>query len=47
MSILHQYITNIEQRGLTRVDNPDGTPIEVQAVAVWDTVGTLGIPTLG
>jgi len=29
---------------LTRVYDPDGTKIRVQAVGVWDTVGSLGIP---
>jgi hypothetical protein len=36
-----------EQSGLTRIADPDGLPIEIQAVAVWDTVGSLGIPSLG
>ncbi|TVY38665.1 hypothetical protein LSUB1_G003726 [Lachnellula subtilissima] len=34
------------RRDLTRVYNPDGSKIRVQAVAVWDTVGSLGIPNL-
>jgi hypothetical protein len=32
------------QESLTRVYDPDGTKIRIQAVAVWDTVGSLGIP---
>ena len=40
-------VAYISQRGLTRVANPDGSPILIQAVAVWDTVGSLGIPTIG
>jgi hypothetical protein len=31
---------------LTRVYDPDGTKIQVQACAVWDTVGSLGIPNV-
>ena len=31
---------------MTRVYDPDGTKIGVQAVAVWDTVGSLGIPNI-
>jgi hypothetical protein len=34
------------QESLTRVYDPDGTRIRVQAVAVWDTVGSLGIPQI-
>jgi len=34
------------QRNLTRVYDPDGSKIRVQAVAVWDTVGSLGIPNI-
>jgi len=34
------------QEGLTRVYDPDGTKLRVQAVAVWDTVGSLGIPQI-
>ncbi len=40
-------VANSQQRRLTRVACPDGSPIVVQAVAVWDTVGSLGIPTIG
>jgi len=32
------------QNNMTRVTDPDGSIIRVQAVAVWDTVGSLGIP---
>lgn len=31
---------------MTRVYDPDGTKIQVQACAVWDTVGSLGIPNV-
>ncbi len=31
---------------MTRVYDPDGNKIRVQAVAVWDTVGSLGIPQI-
>ncbi len=31
---------------MTRVYDEDGNKIRVQAVAVWDTVGSLGIPTI-
>jgi hypothetical protein len=31
---------------LTRVCDPDGNKIRIQAVAVWDTVGSLGIPNI-
>jgi hypothetical protein len=30
------------QQDLTRVYDPDGSKVRVQAVAVWDTVGSLG-----
>lgn len=35
------------QQNLTRVVNRDGTPIEIKAVGVFDTVGSLGIPNIG
>ncbi|TVY27756.1 Uncharacterized protein LHYA1_G003762 [Lachnellula hyalina] len=41
-----RYKQMLEERDLTRVYNPDGSKIRVQAVAVWDTVGSLGIPNL-
>jgi uncharacterized protein (DUF2235 family) len=31
---------------LTRVNDPDGKRIAIQAIAVWDTVGSLGIPEI-
>ncbi len=34
------------QDGFTRVYDPDGKKIKVEAVAVWDTVGSLGIPNI-
>ncbi|KAG0651894.1 uncharacterized protein D0Z07_1278 [Hyphodiscus hymeniophilus] len=47
---LHNLTTttqsDILQDGLTRSYDPDGTRIQVQACAVWDTVGSLGIPEL-
>lgn len=42
-----EYKRRLVENGLTRIANPDGSLIEVFAVAVWDTVGSLGIPTLG
>ena len=39
-----EYKRRLEDGALTRVYDPDGTKIGVQAVAVWDTVGSLGIP---
>lgn len=41
-----EYKRRLEQDVLTRVYDPDGSRIEVQAVAVWDTVGSLGIPNI-
>lgn len=32
---------------MTRVQDPNGRLIQIEAIAVWDTVGSLGIPTLG
>ncbi|KAH8791758.1 hypothetical protein F5882DRAFT_83505 [Hyaloscypha sp. PMI_1271] len=40
----HDYKRRLEAEELTRVYDPDGTKIRVQSVAVWDTVGSLGIP---
>ena len=34
------------QDGLTRVYDPDGYPIKVRCVAVWDTVGSLGLSAI-
>lgn len=42
----HEYKRRLEQAGLTRIYDPDGTRIRVQAVAVWDTVGSLGVPQI-
>ncbi|TVY44637.1 Uncharacterized protein LOCC1_G003982 [Lachnellula occidentalis] len=41
-----RYKQMLEERELTRVYDPDGSKIRVQAVAVWDTVGSLGIPNM-
>ncbi|KUJ12697.1 uncharacterized protein LY89DRAFT_755669 [Mollisia scopiformis] len=41
-----EYKERLEKDGLTRVYDPDGRKIRVQAVAVWDTVGSLGIPQI-
>jgi len=38
--------SDVSQAGLTRIYDPDGNKIRVQAVAVWDTVGSLGIPQI-
>jgi hypothetical protein len=35
------YADELERRGLTRLDIP------IKAIAVWDTVGSLGIPRIG
>lgn len=34
------------EKGLTRVHDPNGDRIHIQAVGVFDTVGSLGIPNL-
>lgn len=36
-----RYATELERRGLTRLDIP------IKCIAVWDTVGSLGIPRIG
>lgn len=36
-----RYATELERRGLTRLDIP------IKAIAVWDTVGSLGLPRIG
>jgi len=41
-----EYKRRLEQDRLTRVIDPDGAKIEIHAVAVWDTVGSLGIPNI-
>ncbi|PQE16051.1 hypothetical protein CJF32_00004935 [Rutstroemia sp. NJR-2017a WRK4] len=41
-----EYKKKLEREDLTRVYDPDGTKIRIQAVAVWDTVGSLGIPNI-
>ncbi|RDL40581.1 uncharacterized protein BP5553_00560 [Venustampulla echinocandica] len=41
-----EYKKRLEKLDLTRVYDPDGTKIRIQAVAVWDTVGALGIPNI-
>ena len=46
VEIAHEYKRRLEQEGLTRVYDPNGERIRVQAVAVWDTVGSLGIPNI-
>ncbi|KAM3070310.1 hypothetical protein ACMFMG_010142 [Clarireedia jacksonii] len=40
------YKKRLEREDLTRVCDPDGKKIVIQAVAVWDTVGSLGIPNI-
>jgi hypothetical protein len=38
-------MVNVQQKNYTRDTFQDGTtPITIKAVAVWDTVGALGIP---
>ncbi|RFU31036.1 hypothetical protein B7463_g5331, partial [Scytalidium lignicola] len=44
--VQRRYKAKLEKRGLTRVHDPDGSKICVHAVAVWDTVGSLGIPDI-
>ncbi|CZR54485.1 related to protein involved in cell growth [Phialocephala subalpina] len=41
-----EYKRRLEKVGLTRVYDPDGRKIRIQSVAVWDTVGSLGIPQI-
>lgn len=41
-----EYKRRLEKEGLTRVYDPDGRKIRIQSVAVWDTVGSLGIPQI-
>lgn len=43
-----EYRARLLKKGLTRVDLGDAarTPIRIKAVAVWDTVGSLGIPQI-
>ncbi|KAF7879158.1 hypothetical protein EAF04_000357 [Stromatinia cepivora] len=41
-----EYKKRLEEEGLTRVNDPNGSRIRVHAVAVWDTVGSLGIPNI-
>ncbi|KAG9232741.1 hypothetical protein BJ875DRAFT_380011 [Amylocarpus encephaloides] len=45
-NMARDYKRRLEDLQLTRVYDPDGSKICVQAVAVWDTVGSLGIPNL-
>ncbi|KAK3333270.1 hypothetical protein B0T19DRAFT_448870 [Cercophora scortea] len=44
-----KYRQILVERGLTRINENagNGTMIKVKAVAVWDTVGSLGIPNVG
>ncbi|EPS30299.1 hypothetical protein PDE_05250 [Penicillium oxalicum 114-2] len=39
-----EYKLRLEDEGLTRLYDPDGYAIKVRCVAVFDTVGSLGIP---
>ncbi|KAL1837313.1 hypothetical protein VTJ49DRAFT_4035 [Mycothermus thermophilus] len=42
---MHKYKLGLKQLGFTRDTYRDGiTPITIKALAVWDTVGALGIP---
>ncbi|KAH7360619.1 hypothetical protein BKA65DRAFT_189578 [Rhexocercosporidium sp. MPI-PUGE-AT-0058] len=43
---VHEYKQRLERDGFTRVRDPNGNRIMVHAVAVWDTVGSLGIPNI-
>ncbi|KKK18916.1 hypothetical protein AOCH_000310 [Aspergillus ochraceoroseus] len=38
------YRRRLEEGGFTRIYDADGSSIKVRCVAVWDTVGSLGIP---
>ncbi|KAI9050104.1 hypothetical protein LZ554_006247 [Drepanopeziza brunnea f. sp. 'monogermtubi'] len=40
------YRQRLEKNGFTRHYDPDGSKIKTHAVAVWDTVGALGIPNI-
>ncbi|KAA8568363.1 hypothetical protein EYC84_007399 [Monilinia fructicola] len=42
----NEYKKRLVDEGLTRVYDPNGSRIRVHAVAVWDTVGSLGIPNI-
>ncbi|KAH8815750.1 hypothetical protein F5884DRAFT_665256 [Xylogone sp. PMI_703] len=44
--VQRKYKAKLEKLGMTRVYDPDGSKIRVHAVAVWDTVGSLGIPSI-
>lgn len=37
------YTDNLQKGGFTRLYDPDGYRIKVRCVAVWDTVGSLGM----
>ncbi|KAF7856153.1 uncharacterized protein EAF02_011412 [Botrytis sinoallii] len=41
-----EYKKRLVEQNLTRVYDPNGSRIRVHAVAVWDTVGSLGIPNI-
>ncbi|KAK6585579.1 hypothetical protein PZA11_002306 [Diplocarpon coronariae] len=42
----HAYKERLEKDGFTRVYDPNGSKIKTHAVAVFDTVGSLGIPNI-
>ncbi|KAJ5102766.1 hypothetical protein N7532_003295 [Penicillium argentinense] len=41
-----EYRRRLEEGGFTRLYDPDGYKITIRCVAVWDTVGSLGIPDI-
>lgn len=41
-----EYRKKLEKMGYTRVYQATGDLIKIKAVCVWDTVGSLGIPTV-
>lgn len=43
-SAAKEYRSRLEKMGYTRVYQANGDLIKIKAVAVWDTVGSLGVP---
>lgn len=41
-----EYRSRLEKMGFTRTTQTDGSLIKIKGVCVWDTVGSLGIPTV-
>ena len=45
-SAAEEYRARLEKMGFTRTTQADGSLIKIKGVCVWDTVGSLGIPTV-